>query len=138
MNRTPVKKGAAGDRASAPTSKMTKAPVGSAKAVSSLSGEEVELPAEGTHVGQTRTVLGQGGDDSFTATAARMEWTKRQGNMDGVMDMEVSSAVSCMWEMPLIVAEGVRGGNMKGRPSRDLAWRVFRVSGTKNLASHSN
>lgn len=41
--------------------------------------------------GQMGTVAGQEGGGSFMATAARMEWIERQGNNDGVVDMEVGA-----------------------------------------------
>jgi len=92
MNRTRGKKGA-GDQASAPTSKTTEATAGLATTASFLSGEEAALPVEGAHMGQTRTMLGQGMHDSSTATAARMEGIKRQSNKDGVIDMEVRNGI---------------------------------------------
>lgn len=93
---TATKKGA-GRRASVPTSKAVEATAGSAKAAWSLSGEEAALPAEGAPMGKMGTVSGQGLNDSFTATAARLEWIERQGKRGGAMDMEVSGISIYFW-----------------------------------------
>ena len=43
--------------------------------------------------GQMEAVAEQGDDDAFMATGERMEWVERQGNNDGVVDMEVGAGI---------------------------------------------
>lgn len=75
-------------------SEMTGAATGCAKTALALLGEVAALPSAAVPVGQMTTTGGQEGDGSFvkTAAVARLEWIERQGNSDGLVDMEVRGA----------------------------------------------
>lgn len=87
----------------------------SAKAALASSDEAAALPIEAP-VGQMGTTGGQGGDGPFAATAAatRLEWIERQGNNDGLMDMEASGAsVLCRRRVQVTTFTHMAGGGRR-------------------------
>lgn len=86
-----------GGGASSEGSEITEAATGGAKTALTSSDEVAALPSQAVPAGQMGTTGGEGSDGSFAATAAaaRLEWIERQGNSDGLVDMEVRAIGVC-------------------------------------------